>query len=94
LAVFREMFCEPAEVAHTLCVVPVFDNEEDQDIWCIENYNSTACTEIRDSVQEDMERFMLLYYYANAAWGLCLILLVRTVVVCLLFGVFFPLVGG
>jgi hypothetical protein len=72
MAWFRNKFCA-IDTADTLCTVPVSDEENE---WCMEKFNATNCVATRDAAQADMERWMLPYYYANAAWGLCLIALV------------------
>ena len=43
----RQVFC--SEGANTLCAVPLYGGSYgSQSSWCLHNYNSTACTSIRD----------------------------------------------
>lgn len=73
LAWFRRYFCEPQETANTLCAPPVGVNVTG---WCLLHFNSTECGPIRDEAQSKMLRFMLSFYYVNAVWGVCLVMLV------------------
>jgi hypothetical protein len=79
MAAFRESFCDPSETANTLCAVPVYANPQNETQWCIDNYQATNCTAIRDAAQKGMERFLLGYYYLNAVWGICFLVLVRSI---------------
>ena len=83
LAWFRRVFCEPAETANTLCAVPITANDTE---YCINMFNSTECESIRANAQERMENVMLGYYYLNAVWGVCLIVLVSSVCLWVGFG--------
>jgi len=82
LAWFRREFCAP-DTYNTLCAVPIitpFSNTTETE-WCMQNYNATNCSDIRDKAQSDADKMLLTYYYCNAAWGLLLICVVRIVVV-------------
>lgn len=74
LAWFREVFCEDG-TADTLCAVPISDNETG---WCLENYNSTNCTEIRDDAEEGTTHLLLSLYSFCGAWSLLVLFLVRS----------------
>lgn len=77
LARFRELFCVPAETAHTLCTVPQLSQET---AWCLLNYQSTKCSEIRNDAQSRMEKWFLAYYYVNSAVGISMIMLLIMIV--------------
>lgn len=74
MAWFRYFFCSPQESFNTLCAVPLMSLAEEVD-WCLFQYNSTACTGIRNRAQSNMEQWMLAYYWINAGVGLVLICL-------------------
>ena len=44
--------------------------------WCMDQYQATNCTEVRDKAQGEVEDLMLTFYHANLAWGIVLILVV------------------
>jgi hypothetical protein len=99
---FRGHFCDPSDTADRECTVPFSDNATETQ-WCVENYNSTDCSSIRNSAQsvgrplqgnmvlllddslaklsrsfsQEMETWILGFYYINASVGLLLICLVR-----------------
>lgn len=74
MAWFRRVFCEPVETFDNRCAIPIVDNETQ---YCLDLYNETDCSTIRNAAQSRGEKFMLSYYYVNAAWGLVLVCLVR-----------------
>ena len=87
MAWFREVFCAK-DTAHSECVVPwnggpKFQNESE---WCIKNngaVTTTDCGRIRDTAQSQMNATSYIFFTANAIWGVCLVLLVRTVCIYL-----------
>jgi hypothetical protein len=47
---FREKFCDPSSTADFQCTVPFSDNATETK-WCLDNFNATDCTSIRNSAQ-------------------------------------------
>lgn len=80
MAWFRRQFCVPNETANSKCAVPVFTSKIDEGSWCFEYYNSTDCVAIRNSTQARMLPSIYTYYYANVAWTILFVLLVRELV--------------
>lgn len=73
-----EDFCISSPTANTLCTVPIGVNRSQETAWCLENYNSTLCTRIRNEAQEESTNWLLAYYYCNASWALAITAMVRT----------------
>ena len=63
MAWLRKAFCEDGTF-NTLCVVPVDggENSTSELQWCVDTFNSTNCTDIRDSAQNEVTRFMYIFY--------------------------------
>lgn len=82
MAWIRRVSCEPllneeqqlVPTYNSLCTVPISNNETE---WCIANYNSTACTDIRNSAQERALNGLLIVYNTSGAVGVLLTILVR-----------------
>ena len=81
LSWFRHRFCQPG-TQDTLCIVPLDGgpNYLDENLWCMANYNSRACKEIRDSAISRAETSLLIFYTALGAWGLLLLVLMLLMV--------------
>jgi hypothetical protein len=90
MAWFRERYCEPG-TANTLCTVPYIYKEDNGDVWCKLNYNSTGCIAIRDAAQHNTNAFLRVFYTFSAIWCLVYIFLVgehRTSARCDALGIF------
>ena len=57
-----------------LAFIPLHKHNKKE--WCQSNYNSTACTSIRDKAQEEVARYLYIFYSVNSAWTILFILLV------------------
>mmetsp|Transcript_5831 Transcript_5831/g.13498 ORF Transcript_5831/g.13498 Transcript_5831/m.13498 type:complete len:288 (-) Transcript_5831:95-958(-) len=80
---FRDFYCLPG-TAESLCTVPIeggidFDSEDE---WCMERFNETSCTEIRDEAQEKTTFFFSVFNRSLASWGcvqmLLMLLIIKT----------------
>ena len=71
-------FCFSSPTANTLCTVPIGANFSQEVEWCLENYNSTQCTRIRNEAQEESTNWLLAFYYCNASWALAITAMVCT----------------
>ena len=71
---FRGYFCQDG-TAKSECLVPIDGGEdyESEAEWCIDNYNSTRCSIIRDDAQNRLE-FSLLAFYTGLAGSGCFLL--------------------
>jgi hypothetical protein len=78
---FREMFC-PAGTADSLCVVPLDGGpgHESELEWCLDLYESTNCTEIRDEAQQDTVFWLSIFYTSLATWGCIFMFLLYLVI--------------
>lgn len=76
MAWFRSKFCVE-NTAMTKCIVPMDGGEDyySEEEWCLANYNSLDCREIRDSAQTLFEGFSYVFFTANGVWGLLLVAL-------------------
>ena len=76
MTMFRYWFCQPTVTStyNTLCAVPVFEDKQDEEQWCLENYESTNCTAIRDDAQDRTKQVLLLGYTCNGIWVLLTVL--------------------
>lgn len=79
MAWFRETYCEPG-TAGSLCLVPIYEEGADynETDWCMDKYQATNCTEIRDAAQDEVEDLMIFFYNSNVAWGFLLIMVVSS----------------
>ena len=73
MAYFRYWFCQPTDSYNSLCAVPVYEDAADETQWCIDKYDSTNCTAIRDSAQERAAKSILWFYTGMAIWTLLLV---------------------
>jgi hypothetical protein len=64
---FRKFYCEGGTYL-TKCLVPIGNEFESEEEWCLTKYNATDCEVIRDDAQENMEMAMLTFYTALAGW--------------------------
>jgi len=81
LSWFRKHLCSPG-TAGTLCMVPIeggldYDSEDE---WCIDQYNITVCTEIRDEAQTRTTFILLIFYRSLASWG-CIYMFVMLLII-------------
>jgi hypothetical protein len=81
LSWFRVYFCKDGTV-DSLCLVPIYGGEEyeSEDAWCMDKYDSTDCTAIRDDAETSMEISMRIFYYGLGIWGCCLLILMLLMV--------------
>lgn len=81
MAWFRETYCEIG-TAGTLCMVPIYpdDSTYTETDWCIENYQATNCTLIRDTAQMEVEDLLIFFYNGNVAWGIFFIMILLLIV--------------
>ena len=77
MAWFRETYCAPG-TAGTLCLVPIYpaDAEYNETDWCLEFYQATNCTQIRNEAQIELEDMLMAFYSANLVWGILGIIIV------------------
>jgi len=73
MALYRMQYCQQG-THNSRCVVPIGGGESrTEEEWCLDNFNMTDCTQIRDSAQEGM------LIYANAFFSsfgvICLLLM-------------------
>ncbi|GKY94251.1 hypothetical protein MPSEU_000390900 [Mayamaea pseudoterrestris] len=73
MAWFRKRHCQPTAYYNTLCTVPMVDNETE---WCIDNYNSTDCSMVRDSAQEATQISLRVFYTLTAVWSMLQVFIV------------------
>lgn len=73
MAWFRKRYCHPTEYYNTLCSVPMTSNETQ---WCLDNYNSTSCSVIRDEAQFLTIRSLHFFYGFTAVWDFLLVFIV------------------
>jgi hypothetical protein len=67
---FRNFFCEIGTSMST-CLVPIDGGAgfESEDAWCLANYNTDHCTQVRNDAQDWMQRLMLTFYTGLAGWS-------------------------
>lgn len=78
MAWFRETYCDPG-TSGTLCMVPILSYKNStysETQWCLDKYEATNCTDIRNAAQDKVEKLMVNFYYANLGWGILLIIVV------------------
>lgn len=73
MAWYRYKFCDPSDTYNTLCAVPIYSNPDQETAWCQMNYNSTACTSIRNNAQAEVARFLSFFYSTTSAWTILFI---------------------
>ena len=76
MSYFRYYFCEVG-TEDTLCMVPIDGGEdfESEDAWCLDMYDSTRCTDVRDAAQTRMQFAMISYYTVVGAVACALLFL-------------------
>ena len=72
----REIFCYP-ETANAQCKVPIFGGVDypSEKMWCIDKFNRTNCSEIRDSAQGKYVVSSQIFYTAIGIYACCLAML-------------------
>mmetsp|Transcript_7546 Transcript_7546/g.10416 ORF Transcript_7546/g.10416 Transcript_7546/m.10416 type:complete len:736 (+) Transcript_7546:152-2359(+) len=72
----RTLFCED-DTANAECMVPIMGGEDfdTEDEWCLFNFNSTNCTDIRGDAEMDSKTLFYFFYTVNGIWGALLVLL-------------------
>lgn len=68
MAWFRFQLCQPRSTYNTLCAMPIFDDAVAEEQWCMENYKSTDCSEIRDEAVTKATSYIFWYFAANGIW--------------------------
>jgi hypothetical protein len=65
MAWFRKLSCE-ADTYNTLCLVPSLggQNFSSENEWCLDLFNSTKCSEIQDSAQSMVTKYLYSFYYS------------------------------
>jgi hypothetical protein len=74
----REIFCKPPQTANNQCIVPIegggeYNSEEE---WCLDKYNATNCTQIRDDAQAKYLQATRIFFTADGIWACCLVVLI------------------
>ena len=59
-------------------MVPLFpeDSEYNETDWCMDQYQATNCSDVRDEAQHETEELLLFFFNGNAAWGAALLMVV------------------
>lgn len=59
-------------------MVPLFaeNSEYNETDWCIDQYQATNCSIVRDEAQHETEDMLMFFFNGNAAWGAALLMVV------------------
>jgi hypothetical protein len=81
---WRELFCAPPGTAEHECMVPIFggDYETEKD-WCLQKYNATNCSQVRDDAQAKYNTFSRIFYTSNGIWA-CFLVALLWCILCIL----------
>ena len=55
-------------------------NYTSEDEWCLDRYNTSGCTEIRDEAQKQTSFILLCFYRSLASWG-CIYMFIMLLII-------------